>query len=1564
MLFPLLFALSLGNAFPAFADEEEDEAADVSEVTEIADVSEVSDDTNVPKALDVTYAAKITKNNGTEESYATLQEAVNVVEAGETITLLTTVYENISSSGKTYTLEMNGLTVNGGQAGCVYTITGGTVTIRNGTLTNGKNTAWGASSAGGGLKASNAVVILNGMTISNSSSNNSGGGIYCSNSEITITDSTLSNNTASQSGGGLYTNNTANLTNVRFEGNYAPNGGSALYVNNDIAAFSGCSFTENYGNSGMGCSIIRIEENIGYGGTITFENCKITDNYDSCHTFYASGGNYLGNNPLNVTLTGCEISGNKALLTGGVFVNDFCTLTLEDTVIKENNASGGSDQTASGGVNCNPGSDNKFVFSSGAIYNNTVGEGGANDLFLGHFASISIIAANAMSDGNVDFSQYYVWNKSSGGDIDADIGSEMNAESDLFLKAIDISNIPTAKYKNIRYDTIQQAIEAAKADNEFPALIQLMPVINNSGSGYIRDFSTDEVTTIDIPVILDLNECDLHVKGNTLFEVTTAEGSLTLRGKGDLSGLIDVKNDSTLTLDSDTGDLKVRFGTDKASITVGKNFIKCGDISIKMDEPDDDTAGTEQDTSRAKALNGFNGSGTDFSSVIIYNGKGKIDIAKVTLTNVNNPNAKLLFDGNNMIALNPTFGDGLFVSSKNGDNENEGSHGKPLKTLKSAVDKLNDANKSGTIYFEGTFEISGFVELIGKGNTITIQRYSDDPNSDLKCENMIEIKSGGSLTLENITIDGGSNSYKNAGSMILVRSGGTLKIGNGTTLQNNDVSKSGNSYNSHLGGAVYASGGNIEIEISDGSIIDNCSALQGGGIFCRDGKITMNGGTIQKCKATGTLPVGDSENNYYYASGGGIAIIGNAEMTMNGGRFEYNTATYGGGVSVGTGQYSVERGSNTDPAFIMKDPKSDTNNVMRLAANSDDESAESGNIFFHNISLANGGGLFVQSTYRADIYSGVFRENECRGGNYGGGAIYVNGGKAIYDKYGNFIKEVRDGELVLKGVLIRNNTANQFGGGIAGCNTSGTIIERLNGSVIYGNTATNTFEGEGEQLPSDISTSTHATSVNQFTGIKHPQTNDHFLQYMLDGKPYYWRSAIDVNGFSTGELVSEDYLNSNIGKAIYTDEKPSENIVDSEGNIIDREAIKVVIEDNKSYTSGGGIGSNGSIFIGDPYQETWLYKQPQDDYTVQKIWKDTDGQVLAQDYPANLEQLNIWLFGVDNSSGKVQRMIHNPMIKNSKLVVYNGNEKGKVGFEPLENGLTPVLLEEAIYTDGRHVWSDNGKVYEDIIRDIICKGKNYIFSDDDYSPFTSMLSAPDNNGNYIFTNQIIKVPVKISKVDISDNALLLPGAKLVIKDSSDNVIDSWTSSDISGKSPHETELIPGKYKIVEEKAPDGYKRIRTHIEFTVKKDGTITVISHENAEKSADDVILVKNELIPEGSEPEPDTEDPAETTPPQPEEPKPAEPTQPKPSGPTGGRPSYSGNSGNAPFVNEEKEADEDSSAGNDSKAEDIASGSGPGFYRESEIGSGSVVIIAVAALASMTVIVVLTGKLRRRKK
>lgn len=212
-----------------------------------------------------------------------------------------------------------------------------------------------------------------------------------------------------------------------------------------------------------------------------------------------------------------------------------------------------------------------------------------------------------------------------------------------------------------------------------------------------------------------------------------------------------------------------------------------------------------------------------------------------------------------------------------------------------------------------------------------------------------------------------------------------------------------------------------------------------------------------------------------------------------------------------------------------------------------------GGSFIENTAQGSGGGLFVQGGMTfgystAHIDAGIFKKNKALKGAFGGGAIYVNGSH-LWENFS-------PGQLYLKNALIMDNTAEINGGGYAACPSSATLISVKNGAAIVQNKAPS-----GREI--------HINGAVEWYGPKATPNYD-IANSMLGGAPYHWM-------YDDGKEVP---LNLLYGKLIKGTSLNLKNEVTKEGINTARGLSKVIISENYAGTRGGGIGSNGNVYIG------------------------------------------------------------------------------------------------------------------------------------------------------------------------------------------------------------------------------------------------------------------------------------------------------------------------------------------------------------------------------------------------
>lgn len=345
-----------------------------------------------------------------DKSYPTLQEAIEAIqnkdaESGSVILLLKNVEENIYSSGVDYTLDMQGYTISAsnGSTTRVYTIDGGTVTLKNGIITGGNT----ATDIGAGMAAlSGSILTLESVTITeNAKTTGYGGGVYLNGAEANMKACTISDNVAASDGGGIYMANNASLiadgltisgnkstgsgtwgggicmtnssvlqiSNSQISGNSCTSKGGGIYVAStcSITFEAGCVIDQNAASTGAG--IYSSAENF-----LVENGLKVTNNTAAGSSSYlAAAGLTLDSGTRNIVLKNVEISGNRSTSgVGGLSVNvgsspKPATFIAENCNISDNT---GSASYVSAAYIRVVSSDEPAEFINCTFYNNNTGD--------------------------------------------------------------------------------------------------------------------------------------------------------------------------------------------------------------------------------------------------------------------------------------------------------------------------------------------------------------------------------------------------------------------------------------------------------------------------------------------------------------------------------------------------------------------------------------------------------------------------------------------------------------------------------------------------------------------------------------------------------------------------------------------------------------------------------------------------------------------------------------------------------------------------------------------------------------------------------------------------------------------------------------------------------------------------------------------------------------------------------------------------------------------------------------------------------------------------------------
>lgn len=437
-----------------------------------------------------------------------------------------------------------------------------------------------------------------------------------------------------------------------------------------------------------------------------------------------------------------------------------------------------------------------------------------------------------------------------------------------------------------------------------------------------------------------------------------------------------------------------------------------------------------------------------------------------------------------------------------------------------------DLTKTGII--ENSDQASGDQMFYVNGGTLKLEsgvlRNKAD-NKRVVCVNGREFHMSGGY------IVGGTHPYGGGG---VYTSAGTMTMTGGVIAANK----------SNFGGGIYAGGGTLNL--SGGVVTGNQVGGHGngGGIYVTNATLNLSGDAyvtnniLPKCNC----PETDVNNKH---GGGGITIGDNSQMEMSGGYVTGNDAWLsGGGIYAGFWNHRV--------GFTMR----------------------GGTIARNHVQIGEGGGLRIAGGTN-------FRTN---------GVIKADSGKKIYitnnktetpDDWGGggiFIQE--NGTLNITNVLMTDNSAGGFGGGIGVCPTGKTLIVHADGGAVYDNSATGTnmsAGGNGKDYDRSLAQASDTFKNNGYA--------DFFCVRKKEG-------ADNVVSLVTGEMLGDGAANwegscdeqpVKISKSGYAAAKylfgltshPDDNAITDA-----QKAAKVIISGNHSNIHGGGIMTNGGLILG------------------------------------------------------------------------------------------------------------------------------------------------------------------------------------------------------------------------------------------------------------------------------------------------------------------------------------------------------------------------------------------------
>lgn len=447
--------------------------------------------------------------------------------------------------------------------------------------------------------------------------------------------------------------------------------------------------------------------------------------------------------------------------------------------------------------------------------------------------------------------------------------------------------------------------------------------------------------------------------------------------------------------------------------------------------------------------------------------------------------------------------------------------------------------------------------------------------------NLIYAENGSTVNMSGGYVCGASSSGAGAGIKVSNDKGkaSTLKLTGGVIAGNSAPS----------GGGVYAGGSTVTITggvISGNSTLDSTDGF-GGGIMAVGGIVTVSGGYITNNKYARFC----GEDGYGDHGGAGLAAKNGTHVTISGGQI--------------TGNYSEEAGGGVYVTDVDRNDQTSRQGMAWLNI--------TGGIIASNVSnRSEGAGIrvgqmvdaMINGTEESKVY---ITNNHCMSRfDWGGGGIFVQGNSDLG-------KGKTAGRLFIYNSYISANTAGGYGGGVAVCPTGKTLVTNTEGTAIFGNSSAKDQQDAKADYNSETNSGNEGTphlSAGGYEGLDHKKNQDadayNAKEFRENGHADFFLAAEDhktpiaaVIGKMLGggdakykgskELTQAITIPANGGVQVYKSIGLSSGVTAQDDAAINaQEVATTFITGNYSWDHGGGIMSNGDLYLGVP-ADTYVY---------------------------------------------------------------------------------------------------------------------------------------------------------------------------------------------------------------------------------------------------------------------------------------------------------------------------------------------------------------------------------------
>lgn len=458
----------------------------------------------------------------------------------------------------------------------------------------------------------------------------------------------------------------------------------------------------------------------------------------------------------------------------------------------------------------------------------------------------------------------------------------------------------------------------------------------------------------------------------------------------------------------------------------------------------------------------------------------------------------------------------------------------------------------------------------GKGGTFNLVSGVITQKQGGSVSSLVYAENGSTVNMRGGYVCGASGS--GAGGGIEIHGNSTLEVSGGVIAGNSAPS----------GGGVYAK--DSTVNITNGVISGNSTLATGvgfgGGIMAEGGSVTVSGGYITNNKYANYC--GNDGNGDH--GGAGLAAKNGTHVTISGGQITGNYSEEAGG-----GVYVTDIGHQGGRTALL--------NIT-------------GGTIASNVSFrSEGAGIRVGQMVDAMIKGAsnsnpvYITNNHCMSRfDWGGGGIFVQGDSKVASNAGR---------LFVYNSYISSNEAGGYGGGVAVCPTGKTLVTGTDGTAIFGNTSAGN-EQNANDYESVSNTGNNGTPHLSGGGHGKDQDSDAYnaevfrenghADFFLAAEGHTTPIAAVIGKMLGGgdakyrgslELQKAITVPANGGVQVYNSIGLSSNVKAQDPEAINArkaalEAGATFITGNYSWNHGGGIMSNGDLYMGAP-EDTYVY---------------------------------------------------------------------------------------------------------------------------------------------------------------------------------------------------------------------------------------------------------------------------------------------------------------------------------------------------------------------------------------